>query len=60
MRCLLTVHRRLTGEPESEPVVVDTDDPRVVALELDDGCRLELDRRDLRSALEGDLLPQVR
>jgi len=60
MSCLLTVHRRVTGEPESEPVVVDTDDPRVAVLEPDDGGRLELDPRAPRSAIEGDSLPRVR
>jgi hypothetical protein len=39
---LLVVHRRVSGEFESEPVVIGTDDPRVVAIELADGGRLEL------------------
>lgn len=42
---------RAEHTPESEPVVVDTDDPRVVALTLDDGERLELDATELRAAL---------
>jgi hypothetical protein len=52
MRRLLMVHRQGSGERESEPIVVDTDDPRVVVFELDDGVRLELDRRELRSSIE--------
>jgi hypothetical protein len=46
------VHRQGSGERESEPIVVDTDDPRLVVFELDDGGRLELDRRELGSAIE--------
>ena len=52
MRRLLMVHRQASDEREAEPIVVNTDDPRVVVIELDDGGRLELDRRELRSALE--------
>jgi hypothetical protein len=58
MRRMLMVHRRVSGECESEPVVVDTNDPRVVVIELDDGGLLELDLRELRSAIEDD--PQSR
>ena len=50
MRRLLIVHRQGSGERESEPIVVDTDDPRLLAIELDDGERLEIDPRELRSA----------
>jgi hypothetical protein len=52
MRRLLMVHRQASDELESEPIVVDTDHPRLVVFELDDGGRLELDRRELRSAIE--------
>jgi hypothetical protein len=36
---------------EAEPVVVNTDDPKVVVLELDDGYRVVLDAMELRSAI---------
>ena len=52
MRRLLMVLRQASDECEAEPIVVDTDDPRLVVFELDDGRRLELDRRELRSAIE--------
>lgn len=39
------------GWPEAEPVVVETD-ARSVVLVLDDGTRVELDRRELDQALE--------
>jgi hypothetical protein len=53
------VHRRVSGDFESEPLDLDTDDPRVVVIELDDGGSLELDRRELWSALEEAPRPQV-
>jgi hypothetical protein len=59
MRHLIMACRGSSGEFESEPAVVDTDDQRVVVMELDDGGRLELDRRELRSAIAEDPLPQV-
>jgi hypothetical protein len=37
--------------PESEPVIVDTDTPGAVVLELASGERLELDETELRAAL---------
>ena len=40
------------GDVEAEPVVVDTDQPDVVVIELDDGGRLELDVDELREVLE--------
>ena len=52
MRRLLMVLRQASDECEAEPIVVDTDDPRVVVIELDDGERLEIDLRELRSAIE--------
>jgi hypothetical protein len=48
------VQRQVCGECEAELVVVDTGDPNVVVLELDDGDRLELDLRELGSALKED------
>lgn len=36
---------------EAEPIVVDTDTPGVVVLELHDGQRLEIDRTELRTAI---------
>ena len=59
MRRLLMANRLTSGHRESEPVVVDTDDPNLVVVELDDGGRLELDPRELRSAIEEDRLPPV-
>jgi hypothetical protein len=47
------VHRRASDECEAEPIVVDTDDPKVVVIELDDG-RLELDRQELGPTIEDD------
>jgi hypothetical protein len=44
-------HRVINGEPESEPVLVDTDNPRSVVLELDDGGVLVLDAVELRAAI---------
>jgi len=41
------VRRKASDECESEPIVVDTDDPSVVVIELDDGDRLELSSREL-------------
>jgi hypothetical protein len=41
------VHR---GE-ESEPVVIDTETPGLVVMELDDGEQLVIDANDLRAAL---------
>lgn len=36
---------------EAELVVVDTDSPNLVVLELDDGEKIELDRTELANAL---------
>lgn len=36
---------------ESESVIVNTDNPRVVVLELDDGQKLSLDPVELRAAI---------
>lgn len=55
MRTPLMVNRASvldTAIVESELVVVDTDSPNVVVLELDDGGRLELDRTELANALK--------
>lgn len=41
-----------TAAVGAELVVVDTDSPNVVVLELDDGGRLELDRTELAQAIE--------
>lgn len=38
--------------PEAEPVIVDTDAPRVVRLELHSGDVVELDRVELVKAIE--------
>jgi hypothetical protein len=37
--------------PEAEPVVIDTDDPKVVKLTLDDGETIEMDRTELEAAI---------
>jgi hypothetical protein len=50
-RRLVMAHRAGRTEDESEPVVIDTDTPDVVVLELDDGERIELDPTELQSAL---------
>lgn len=52
MRTLLMATRAEGAGVEAESVVVDTDTPGAVVLELDDGGRLELDERELRAALE--------
>lgn len=52
MRHLVMAHRAGHAEDEAEPVVIDTDDPNVVVLELDDGERLELDPTELRASLD--------
>jgi hypothetical protein len=41
VRHLLMVHRQASDECEAAAIVVYTDDPRVVVIELDDGVRLE-------------------
>jgi hypothetical protein len=41
-----------TQDDESEGVVVNTDNPRVVVLELHDGKTLALDPVELRSSIE--------
>ena len=51
MRTVLMVVRSGGGDVESEPVIVDTDAPDAVVLELDDGQRIELDASELRAAL---------
>lgn len=43
--------------PEAEPMVIDTDDPQRVVLQLDDGETVDCDAAELRAALEG---PQER
>lgn len=54
---LLMAHRQSNHQTtsEAEPIVVDTDDPETVVLELDDGQRLELDRAELRACLDAHL-----
>ncbi len=52
MRSLIMARRTRRGEVESEPIVIDTDNPRVVVLELDDGGVLTLDPVELRAAIE--------
>lgn len=42
---------RPESAPESEPVEIDTDDPTVVRITLDDGETLEFDAVELRSTL---------
>jgi hypothetical protein len=51
-RHLLMAHRTGHDEDESEPVVINTDNPRFVVIELDDGDRLELDPRELLAAVD--------
>jgi hypothetical protein len=51
-RHLTMAHRVGQADDESEPVVIDTDTPNVVILELDNGERLELDAAELRAGLE--------
>lgn len=50
-RRLVMAHRAGSTEDESEPVVIDTDTPNVVVLELDGGERLELDATELQAGL---------
>lgn len=51
-RHLVMAHRTGQSDDESEPVVIDTDDPQIVVLELDSGERLELDPVELRASLD--------
>jgi hypothetical protein len=51
-RHLVMAYRTGRAEAEAEPVVIDTEDPTVVVLELDDGGKLELDPTELRAALD--------
>jgi hypothetical protein len=39
------------NDQEAEPVIVNTDDPEVVVLVLDDGERITMDRAELVAAL---------
>ena len=50
-RTLLMAVQEEGGVQEAEPVVVDTDTAGVVVLELVNGVRVELDAREIRSAL---------
>lgn len=49
---VLMAHRTTAGTTEAEPVIVDTDQPDVVVLRLDDGQELELDAHELRGAID--------
>ena len=51
-RTLLMALRSTNESVESEPVVINTDSPRVVVIELDDGGRLELNPVELRAAIQ--------
>jgi len=54
---LMAVRKHPSDEGgESEPVVVDTDQPGLVRLELDDGDVIELDSTELRSTLDDGAL----
>ena len=52
MRSLIMARRVVNGEPESEPVLVGTDNPRIVVLEMDDGGVLVFDAVELRAAIQ--------
>jgi hypothetical protein len=52
-RTLVMINRAVEDASEAEPLIVDTDDPKVIVLELDDGDRLEVDPTELRAALRG-------
>ena len=51
MRTLLIAERFGLHNDEAEPLVVNTDNPREIVLELDDGERLVLDAIELRAAV---------
>lgn len=53
-QALLMANRRRGQTTEAEPITIDTDDPAVVVLRLEDGETIELDPIEARRALGAD------